>query len=59
MGHAIQTKIARAIEYIDSDEFVEATPKSRRLRKRIMDATARKRMSANIILNAASAPSAS
>jgi hypothetical protein len=46
-------KIERAIEYIDSDEFVEATPKSPRLRKRILDATARERMSANIILNAA------
>jgi hypothetical protein len=46
-------KIERAIEYIDFDEFVEATPKSLRLRKRILDATARKRMSANIILNAA------
>jgi predicted membrane GTPase involved in stress response len=46
-------KIERAIEYLDSGEFIEATPKSLRLRKRILDATARKRMSANIILNAA------
>jgi hypothetical protein len=37
-------KIERAIEYIDFDEFVEATPKSLRLRKRILDATARKRI---------------
>jgi len=29
-----------AIEYIDIDEYVEATPKSLRLRKRILDATA-------------------
>jgi GTP-binding protein len=35
--------LERAIEYISSDEFVEATPKSLRLRKRILDATARKR----------------
>ena len=46
-------KIESAIEYIDSNEFVEATPKSLRLRKRIVDAKARKRMSANIILNPA------
>ena len=35
--------IERAIEYISADEFVEATPKSLRLRKRILDPTARKR----------------
>src|SRR5438067_11689805 len=45
--------LERAIEYIDIDEYVEATPKSLRLRKRILDATARKRMSANITLNSA------
>ena len=32
-----------AIEYIDSDEYAEATPKSLRLRKRILDANLRKR----------------
>jgi GTP-binding protein len=32
-----------AIEYIDVDEYVEVTPKSLRLRKQILDATARKR----------------
>ena len=53
MATQYNQKIESAIEYIDSDEFVEATPKSLRLRKRILDATARKRMSANIILNAA------
>ncbi len=31
--------LERAIEYIDIDEYVEATPKSLRLRKRILDAT--------------------
>ena len=35
--------LERAIEYIDIDEYLEATPKSLRLRKRILDATARKR----------------
>ena len=35
--------LERAIEYISSDEYVEATPKSLRLRKRLLDATARKR----------------
>src|SRR5882724_4250029 len=35
--------LERAIEYIDVDEYVEATPKSLRLRKRILHATARKR----------------
>jgi GTP-binding protein len=32
-----------AIEYIDVDEYVEVTPKSLRLRKHLLDATARKR----------------
>ena len=35
--------VERALEYIDVDEYVEATPKSLRLRKQILDATARKR----------------
>ena len=35
--------VERAIEYVDIDEYVEATPKSLRLRKRILDATTRKR----------------
>jgi GTP-binding protein len=39
----LKMSLERAIEYIDADEFVEATPKSLRLRKRILDATARKR----------------
>ena len=34
----------------DSDEYVEATPKSLRLRKRILDATQRKRAAANLSL---------
>src|SRR5436190_2011990 len=38
----LKMSLERAIEYIDIDEYVEATPKSLRLRKRILDATARK-----------------
>src|ERR1041385_4554028 len=39
----LKMSLERAIEYIDADEYVEATPKSLRLRKRILGATARKR----------------
>jgi GTP-binding protein len=39
----LQMTLERAIEYIDIDEYVEVTPKSLRLRKRILDAGARKR----------------
>jgi GTP-binding protein len=39
--------VERALEYIDVDEYVEATPKSLRLRKCILDATARKRAAAS------------
>ena len=40
---ALRFSLERAIEYIDIDELVEATPKNIRLRKRILDANARKR----------------
>lgn len=40
----VRFSLERAIEYIESDEFVEATPKSIRMRKRILDANERKRM---------------
>ena len=39
----IRMSLEHAIEYIAQDEFVEATPKSLRLRKRILNATQRKR----------------
>jgi GTP-binding protein len=39
----LRMSLERAIEYIEADELVEATPRSLRLRKRILDATARKR----------------
>lgn len=39
----VRFSLERAIEYIGTDEFVEATPKIIRLRKRILDPHARKR----------------
>ncbi len=39
----LKMTLERAIEYIGADEYVEVTPKSLRLRKRILDANARKR----------------
>ena len=39
----LKMSLERAIEYIGPDEYVEATPKSLRLRKRILDPTKRKR----------------
>src|SRR5205085_12497791 len=42
----LRMSLERAIEYIEVDEYVEATPKSLRLRKRILDATTRKRSAA-------------
>jgi GTP-binding protein len=43
----LKMSLERAIEYIGADEFVEVTPKSLRLRKRLLDPTARKRAGAN------------
>ena len=40
---AIRFSLERAIEYIEPDELVEATPKNIRLRKRILDSNERKR----------------
>jgi GTP-binding protein len=39
----IKMSLERAIEYIAPDEYLEVTPKSLRLRKRLLNATARKR----------------
>jgi GTP-binding protein len=39
----LKMSLERALEYISGDEFVEATPQSLRLRKRILDANKRKR----------------
>ncbi len=41
---AIKFNLERAIEYIEPDEFVEATPLHIRLRKRVLDPSKRKRM---------------
>jgi GTP-binding protein len=35
--------LERSLEYIAPDEYVEVTPKSLRLRKKILDANQRKR----------------
>ena len=40
--------LERSIEFIAPDEYVEATPKSLRLRKKILDATGRKRAAARV-----------
>src|SRR5438445_5384010 len=40
----LKTSLERALKYIGSDEYVEATPKNLRLRKKILDETARKRV---------------
>ena len=42
-GGTFDRPLPRAREYIDTNEYVEAKPKSLRLRKRILDATAWKR----------------
>jgi GTP-binding protein len=42
----LRMTLERSIEYVELDEYVEATPKSLRLRKRILDAIARKRAAA-------------
>src|SRR5437667_526726 len=44
----LRMSLERAIEYVDIDEYVEATPKSLRLRKRILDATTRKRAAMSV-----------
>ncbi len=39
----VKMSLERAIEYIADDEYIEATPKALRLRKKILNATQRKR----------------
>ncbi|MGA0369462.1 MAG: translational GTPase TypA, partial [Kiritimatiellia bacterium] len=41
----LKLSLEKAIEFIADDEFVEATPKSLRIRKKILDPTQRKRQS--------------
>jgi GTP-binding protein len=44
----LRMTLERVLEYIGSDEYVEATPKSLRLRKKILDSNARKRASSKV-----------
>ncbi len=44
---ALKMSLERALEYIGPDEYVEATPKNLRLRKKILDETRRKRAAQN------------
>ncbi len=48
----IKMSLERAIEYIAEDEFVEATPKNLRLRKRILDFETRKRAAKQALVEA-------
>jgi GTP-binding protein len=43
-----EMSLERSLEYIAPDEYVEVTPKSLRLRKKILDANARKRASSKV-----------
>jgi GTP-binding protein len=43
LGPPLKLSLERALEYIDVDEYVEATPKNLRLRKKVLDENARKR----------------
>ncbi len=47
----IVMSLERALEYIAPDEYVEATPKSLRLRKKILDANLRKRSAPKVAGN--------
>ena len=46
---ALKLSLEQALEYIGQDEYVEATPKNLRLRKKILNETARKRAAQNKI----------
>ena len=54
---AFKMSLERALEYIGPDEYVEATPKHLRLRKRILDETLRRRASQSRAAAAAAARS--
>ena len=43
LGAPLRLSLERALEYISQDEYVEATPKNLRLRKKILNETLRKR----------------
>jgi GTP-binding protein len=44
----VRLTLERTLEYIARDEYVEATPKALRLRKKILDSTVRKRASSKV-----------
>jgi len=46
----LKLSLERALEYIDVDEYVEATPKHLRLRKKVLDETMRKRSEKSRVL---------
>ncbi|HAV61253.1 MAG TPA: translational GTPase TypA [Verrucomicrobiales bacterium] len=46
----MKLSLERALEYIGSDEYVEATPKNLRLRKKVLDENQRKRASQNRVM---------
>jgi GTP-binding protein len=46
----LKMSLERALEYISSDEYVEVTPKSLRMRKKILDFTTRKRAAAKLAM---------
>jgi GTP-binding protein len=45
----VRMSLERALEYITPDEYVEVTPKNLRLRKKILESTARKRAGAKLV----------
>jgi GTP-binding protein len=45
----LKMTLERSLEYIGPDEYVEVTPKSLRLRKKILDANGRKRASQKVV----------
>ncbi len=51
----LRLSLERALEYIGPDEYVEATPKHLRLRKRILNETQRKRAAQNRMIKVAAA----
>src|SRR5438093_366141 len=50
LNSPLKLSLERALEYIDVDEYVEATPKNLRLRKKILDETQRKRSEKSRVL---------
>jgi GTP-binding protein len=53
---ALKMSLERALEYIGPDEYVEATPKNLRLRKKILDEVQRKRAAKAVAAGVSAAP---